>query len=47
VGSNIFLESVQGFRRLKSSASTAWLYAIAHIRGLRMKEPPGSSQQSY
>jgi hypothetical protein len=35
---------VQGFRRLKSSAFTAWLYAIAHIRGLRMKEPHVSSQ---
>jgi hypothetical protein len=36
---------VQGFRRLKDSASTDWLYAIAEVRGLRMKEPPGSAQQ--
>jgi hypothetical protein len=38
VGSDLLIDSVQGFRRLKNSASTAWLYAIAHIRGLRSKE---------
>jgi hypothetical protein len=33
-----------GVPALRNSASAAWLYAIAHIRELRMKEPPGSAQ---
>jgi hypothetical protein len=45
VGCQGAVNVVQGFRRLKENASTAWLYAIGHIHGLRMKEPPGSSQQ--
>jgi hypothetical protein len=35
-----------GVAALESSASTAWLYAAAHIRGLRMKEPLENEQAS-
>jgi hypothetical protein len=36
-----------GVPALESSASTAWLYAFAHIRGLRMKDPPGNDRASW